>query len=99
MGGAVILLQTDDPGAAVLLFKIQDVFDGGTAEAVNALVIVTDNTEIFVAPGQQAGQKILQMVGVLVMRPCTMAVLVDAQHVWHRINLRRRGQMMRMIAI
>ena len=67
LGRAVILFQPDDPGSAVLLFKIQNIFDGGAAEAVNALVVVANHTQIFITSSQQAGQQILQMVGILVL--------------------------------
>lgn len=65
-GGAVILFQTDDAGAFILIFKTQNVFNGGAAELVNALVVVADDTDIFILPGQQGGKKVLKVVGVLV---------------------------------
>ena len=65
--GAVILLQTDDLRALVLLFKVQNVGDGRTAEAVDALVVVAHDADIFIAPGQQRGQQVLQMVRILIL--------------------------------
>ena len=59
LGGAVVLFQPNDPGVLVLLFKIQDIFDVGTPEAVDGLVIVTHHAEVPVSPGQQAGEEIL----------------------------------------
>ena len=67
LGGAVVLLQADDPGVLVLLFKVQDVFDVGAPETVDRLVIVAHHAEVSVSPGQQAGEKILQVVGVLIL--------------------------------
>ena len=64
--GTIILLKTDGPTALVLLFKVENILDGGTAEPVDALVIVADHTDIFVPACQQGGQQILHMVGVLI---------------------------------
>ena len=65
--GAVILFQTDDLRALVLLFKVQNVGDGRTAEAVDALVVVAHDADIFIAPGQQRSQQVLQMVRILIL--------------------------------
>ena len=67
LGGAVILLQTDNTGTAVLLFEGQDILDGGTPETVNTLIIVADDTNVLITAGQQAGQQILDMVGILIL--------------------------------
>ena len=67
LGGAVVLLQPDDPGAPVLLLKAEDVFNGGAPEAVDALVVVTHHADIFITPGQQGGQQVLHVVGILVL--------------------------------
>ena len=53
---SVILLQADRPCAAVLLFKVQDIFDGSATEAVNTLVIITHHADIFVATGKERGK-------------------------------------------
>ena len=66
-GGAVVLLQTDDPAALILLLKGQDILNGGPPEAIDRLVIVTHHAEVFVAPRQKRGQEILQVVGVLIL--------------------------------
>ena len=66
-GGTVILLQADHPGIFVLLFKFQDVFDGGPPEFIDALVIVAHHADISISPGQQAAQHILGVVCVLVL--------------------------------
>ena len=76
LGGAVILLQADDPGTPVLLLEGQNVLNGGTAEAVDALVIVADDTDILIAVSQQAGKQILNMVGILILVHQHIAELV-----------------------
>ena len=65
--GAVVLLQADQLGVLVLIFKIQDVLDGRAAEAVDALVVVAHHAEIPVPARQQGGQQILQIVRVLIL--------------------------------
>ena len=67
LGGAVVLFQSDHPCVLVLLFKIQDILNVGPPETVDGLVIVTHHAEVPVSPGQQAGEKILQVVGVLIL--------------------------------
>ena len=90
LGGAVILLQPNDPGVLVLLFKVQDIFDVGTPEAVDGLVIVTHHAEVPVSPGQQAGEEILQVVGVLILvhQHIPELFLVVVQHL--RLRLQQR---------
>ena len=66
-GGAVVLLQADDPAALVLFFKGEDVLNGGSPEAVDGLVVVPHHAEVLIASGQGGGQQILQVVGVLVL--------------------------------
>ena len=67
LGGAVVLLQTDDPGTPVLLFKAQYIFNGGAPEPVNTLVVVTHHADIFVTAGKEARQQVLHMVCILVL--------------------------------
>ena len=67
LGGTVVLLETNGAGAGVLLFKIEDVLNVGAAETVDALVIVAHHADVAIAPRQQGGQAILQMVGVLIL--------------------------------
>ena len=50
-----------------LVFKVQNILDRRAAEAVDTLVIVAYDTDVFVAPGQEGGQKILQIIGILVL--------------------------------
>ena len=45
-GGTVILFKPYYLSAPVLILKIKYVFNGGAPEAVNALVVVTHNTQI-----------------------------------------------------
>ncbi|MPM45893.1 hypothetical protein SDC9_92585 [bioreactor metagenome] len=76
LGRAVILLQPDGTGVCVLLFKVQDVFDVRAPKAVDRLVVVAHHAEIFAPARQQRGQKILQMVGVLILVHQYVAELV-----------------------
>ena len=66
-GGAVVLLQPDGAAALVLLLKGEDVLDGGPPEAVDGLVVVPHHADVLPAPGQQGGEEVLQVVGVLVL--------------------------------
>ncbi len=50
-----------------MLLEIQNVFNGSAPEAVNALVIITHHADVFLTACQQRGQKILHMVGVLIL--------------------------------
>ena len=63
---AVVLLEPDDARALELLFKGKNVLDRCAAEFVDGLVIVADDADIFVAPGQQRRQAVLQLVRVLI---------------------------------
>ena len=45
-GGAVVLLELDHLRVGIGLLKIQYIADVGAAEAVNGLVVITDDTEI-----------------------------------------------------
>ncbi len=67
LGGAVVLLQADDPGPLVLVLKGEDILDGGPPEAVDGLVVVAHHADILPPPGQGGGQEILEMVGILVL--------------------------------
>ena len=67
LGGAVILLQTDGPRPLVLIFKIQDVLDGGAPEPVDGLIVIAHHAQIFVPARQKAGQQILHVIGVLIL--------------------------------
>ena len=90
LGGAVVLLQADGPGLGVLLLEVQDVLDVGPPEPVDGLVVVTHHAEVLVPPRQEAGQQILQVVGVLIFVHQHVAelVLVVVQHL--RLPLEQR---------
>ena len=90
LGGAVILLQADDPGILVLLFKIQDILDIGPPEAVDGLIVIAHHAEVPTAPRQQACEQILQMVCVLILVHQHVAelFLVIVQHL--RLLLQQR---------
>ena len=81
--GAVVLLQTDGFGVPVLLLKFQNIRDGRTAEFIDTLVIVTDNTDVFIAARKQADEHILRMVGVLILITEHIAefALIILQHI------------------
>jgi len=64
-GGAVVLLQLDDPGAGEILLEAQDVLDLGAAPGVDGLVVVTHHEGDAVRAGQHAHRGILDGVGVL----------------------------------
>ena len=90
LGGAVVLFQSDHPCVLVLLFKIQDILNVGPPETVDGLVIVTHHAEVPVSPGQQAGEEILQVVGVLILvhQHIPELFLVVVQHL--RLRLQQR---------
>src|SRR5262249_22164479 len=46
-GGAVIALETDDPGAGKIVLEAQDVVHLGPAPAVDRLVVVSDAADVF----------------------------------------------------
>ena len=66
-GGTVVLFETDGLRVFIVAFKVQDVFDGGAAEPVDALVVIADDADVHVLPGEEARQHILRRVGVLVL--------------------------------
>ena len=65
--GAVVLLKTDDFRLWKYLFKVQNIHNIGTAEFVDGLVIIADNTQILVAGGEKAEQCKLSRVRILVL--------------------------------
>ena len=81
-GAAVVLLQTDHAGLPKLLLKGEDVFDGGAAEFVDALVVIAHHTQVAMAAGQKADQQVLGMVGILILihHDVAVAPLVFLQH-------------------
>ena len=82
-GGTVILLQTDGLGAGEDALKVQNVLNGGTAETVDALVIVTDNADVLFRAGEQADQPELGHAGILILvhQQVAVLVLVELPHV------------------
>ena len=82
-GGAVILLQTDGLGAGEDALKVQNVLNGGTAETVDALVIVTDNADVLFRAGEQADQPELGHAGILILvhQQVAVLVLVELPHI------------------
>ncbi|MPM55031.1 hypothetical protein SDC9_101816 [bioreactor metagenome] len=76
LGGAVILLQADHPGALVLLLEGQNVFDGRPSEAVDGLVVVPHHADVPVPPRQGGHQQVLQMIGVLIFVDEDVAELI-----------------------
>ena len=66
-GGTVVLFQADGLGALEHLLKVEDVLDGGTAELVDGLVVITDNADIVGAARQQAHKVKLGNAGVLIL--------------------------------
>ena len=80
--GAVVLLQAHHVGVRVVLLKIQDVLDVRAAPAVDRLVVVAHDHEVAVARGQEVGDRVLDVVGVLVLVHADLAeaVLVALEH-------------------
>ena len=65
-GGTVVLLQADGFGPGKNFFKVQDIFNGSTAELINALIVIANNAYIVGTTGQQAHQVELSHAGILV---------------------------------
>ena len=82
-GGAVVLLQTDGLGAGIELFKVEDIFNGSTTEAVDALVVVAHHADVALRPGEQADQTELRHAGILILvhQQVAVLVLVELPHV------------------
>ena len=81
--GAVILLQPNDLCAGEMVLKVQDVFNGRPAEAVNALVIIAHHAHVMGAAAQKPHQMELRHTGVLIFVHQNVAifVLIILQHV------------------
>ena len=79
--GAVVLLEAHHAGVRVVLLEVQDVLDVGAAPAVDRLVVVAHDHEVAVARSQQVGDRVLDVVGVLVLVHADLAeaVLVALQ--------------------
>ena len=61
------MFQANGAAAPVLLFKIQDIFNGGSPKPINTLVVITNDADIFISACQQGCQQILGMVGILIL--------------------------------
>ena len=83
LGGAVVLLQADHLGCRVLLFKAENILNGGAPKAVDALVVVAHHADVLIAAREERGEKILQVVGVLVLVDEHIAelALIVASHI------------------
>ena len=64
---AVVLLQLHQLGLGIILFKVQNIANIRPAPAVNALVRIAHHAQIAVLAGQKLCQKILHMVGILIL--------------------------------
>lgn len=82
-GGAIVLLQTDGLGAGIELFKVEDIFNGSTTEAVDALVVIAHYADVALRPGKQADQTELCHAGVLILvhQQVAVLILVELPHV------------------
>ena len=67
LGTAIVLLQTDYLGIAVLVFKVLDIFDSCSTEFIDTLVIITNNADIVVSASKQTYQQELRVVGILIL--------------------------------
>ena len=65
-GGAVVLLQPDNPCLRIEPVEMEDVVNIGAAPAVDRLVVVADHGKIARLAGQQGHQLELDEVGILV---------------------------------
>ena len=79
---AVVLLQADGAGVRVVLLEVQDVLDVGATPGVDGLVVVADDHEVPELGGQQVGDGVLDVVGVLVLVDADLeeAVLVALEN-------------------
>ena len=80
--GAVVLLQLNGLAVFEVLLKVQDVGDVGATPAVNGLVVVAHDHEVLVLGGQQVGDLVLDVVGVLILVDANIAeaLLVLVEH-------------------
>ena len=81
-GRAVVLLQTDGFRVLELLFEFKDIRDGRAAELVNALIVIADDADVLIVPGEQAGQYILCVVRILILvyEHIAELVLIKLEH-------------------
>ena len=69
-------------GVRVVLLKVQDVLDVSATPGVDGLVVIAHDHEVSVARGQEVGDRVLDVVGVLVLVHADLAeaVLVALEH-------------------
>lgn len=67
VGAAVVVFQTNDLGAGENVLEVEDVFQLCSAPAVDGLVVVADDAEIFVGADEGFDEGELEAVGVLVL--------------------------------
>ena len=79
---AVVLLQLNGLAVFKVLLKVQDIGDVGTTPAINGLVVVAHDHEVLVLGGQQVGDLVLDVVGVLILVDANVAeaLLVLIEH-------------------
>ena len=80
--GAVVLLQLYGLAVFKVLLEVKDVGDVGAAPAVNGLVVVAHDHEVLVLGGQQVGDLVLDVVGVLILVDANVAeaLLILVEH-------------------
>ena len=82
-GGAIVLLELDDARLGIVLLEGEDVLDVGTAPAVDGLVVIAHDHEVLVLGREQVGDRVLDVVGVLILVHADLAetILVALEHV------------------
>ena len=80
--GAVVLLQLDGLAVFKVLLKVQDIGDVGATPAINGLIVIAHDHEVLVLGGQQVGDLVLDVVGVLILVDANVAeaLLVLVEH-------------------
>ena len=71
--GAIVLLQLDGLAVFKVLLKVQDIGDVGATPAINGLVVVAHDHKVLVLGGQQVGDLVLDVVGVLILVDANVA--------------------------
>ena len=78
VGGAIVLLKLDHLHIWEIFIEIEQIGHLGTAPPVNALVVVADDAEVSVLPGQAMNQLELRVVGVLILVHHDVAITLAA---------------------
>ena len=83
LGRSIVLLQLDDLGVRVVLFKRQDVAHVRTAEHVDALIVIADDAQVAVLAGEVPHHQVLGPVRVLVLvdHDVLESLLIFLEHV------------------